>query len=60
MLFRVTGPMKHGAGYTGPPVFNIEYNHIHDYGGDILSDFGAVYITASHFDCDMARSGTRR
>ena len=52
--------MKHGAGYTGPPVFNIEYNHIHDYGGDILNDFGAVYITASHFDCDMARSGTRR
>ena len=46
--------MKHGAGYTGPPVFNIEYNHIHDYGGDILSDFGAVYITASHFDCDKA------
>jgi len=48
---RVTGPTEHGINYTGDPVFNIEYNHIHHYGGTILNDFGAVYIT-SNYGCD--------
>ena len=28
-------------------VFHVEYNHMHDYGLGILSDFGAVYIGLS-------------
>ena len=45
--------MDHGADYTGDYVFKVDYNHIHDYGGDIISDFGAVYITSS-YPCDGA------
>ena len=45
--------MEHGADYTGDYIFNVDYNHIYNYGGDILSDFGAVYIT-SKFNCDGA------
>ena len=41
---RVGGAMDHGADYAGGYVFNIQYNYIHDYGGDILNDFGAVYL----------------
>ena len=43
--------MEHGADYKRDYVFNVDYNHIHDYGGDVLSDFGGVYIT-SNFGCD--------
>jgi hypothetical protein len=25
-------------------IFNVEYNYIHHYGGDIISDFGAIYV----------------
>ena len=45
--------MEHGADYTGGYIFNVDYNRIFNYGGDILSDFGGVYIT-SKFHCDGA------
>ena len=45
--------MEHGAEYNGDYIFNVDYNHIYNYGGDILSDFGGVYIT-SNFNCDGA------
>ena len=34
-------------------VFKIQYNHIHDFGGGITSDFGAIY-TGSKWGCDRA------
>merc|ERR1719505_550453 len=33
--------MEEGKGYTGGYVFNIEYNHVHNWGSGIVSDVGA-------------------
>ena len=45
--------MDEGKGYTGGYVFNIEYNHVHNWGSGIVSDFGAIYIGSS-YNCDGA------
>ena len=45
--------MEEGKDYTGGYVFNIEYNHVHDWGSGIVSDFGAIYIGSS-YNCDGA------
>ena len=36
-------------------VFHVEYNHMHDYGLGILSDFGAVYIGLSLICRDVCK-----
>ena len=38
--------MEEGKDYTGGYVFNIEYNHVHDWGSGIVSDFGAIHSSA--------------
>ena len=45
--------MDYGKDYTGGYVFNIAYNHVHGFGGGIVSDFGAIYI-GSGWGCDTA------
>ena len=45
--------MEEGKDYSGGYVFNIEYNHVHDWGAGIVSDFGAIYIGSS-YNCDGA------
>lgn len=47
--------MNHGKSFTGGPIFHIEYNRIHDWGGGITSDFGAIYIGSS-WGCDNANT----
>ena len=54
--FRVAGK-GHSSDYweennvTNPTrddyIFHIEFNHVHDYGLGILSDFGGIYCAAS-------------
>ena len=41
--------MEEGKAYSGAKVFNIKYNHVHDWGAGIVSDFGAIYIGSSHY-----------
>ena len=51
-LFRIRSHTPHGADYWDDVVeptrddyvFHVEFNHFHEYGLGILSDFGAVYI----------------
>ena len=38
----------YGKAYSGDYIFKIAFNHIHDFGGAILSDFGAIYIGAGY------------
>ena len=45
--------MEEGKAYSGAKVFNIKYNHVHDWGAGIVSDFGAIYIGSS-YNCDGA------
>ena len=57
MPVRIKGIMPHGANYwqdngvTEPTrddyVYHVEFNHIHDYGEGILSDFGGIYMGKS-------------
>ena len=57
MPVRIKGIMPHGANYwrdngvTEPArddyVYHVEFNHIHDYGEGILSDFGGIYMGKS-------------
>ena len=60
MPVRIKGIMPHGANYwrdngvTEPArddyVYHVEFNHIHDYGEGILSDFGGIYMGKSCHD----------
>jgi hypothetical protein len=45
--------MDLGADYPGDKVFHVEDNYIHDVGGKILNDFGAIYVAAG-WNCDSA------
>ena len=59
MPVRIKGIMPHGANYwrdkgvTEPArddyVYHVEFNHIHDYGEGILSDFGGIYMGKSKY-----------
>ena len=59
MPVRIKGIMPHGANYwrdkgvTEPArddyVYHVEFNHIHDYGEGILSDFGGIYMGKSSY-----------
>ena len=33
------------------PVFQVEHNYVHDYGMEILSDFGGIYLSSDDNLC---------
>ena len=44
---------KPGLPTPSPAVFKIHYNHVHDYGMGILSDFGGIYISSGSNVCEF-------
>lgn len=42
-----------GLPTPSPAVFKIHYNHVHDYGMGILSDFGGIYISSGSNVCEF-------
>lgn len=44
-----------GLPTPSPAVFKVRYNHVHDYGMGILSDFGGIYISSGSNVCEFVR-----